>query len=154
VEYLTGEFRVTLDDKGRLSLPAYLRRGLEESRLYLTKGTGKCLWLYSSVEWNKLKDTIMENTDPFSKKFLNLRRQIIGPSQEVEIDKAGRIPVASSLREFACLSKDCIVMGLIDYIEIWAEDRYREYLSTADDEYAVATEELSITLKNKRGAEA
>ena len=151
MEFATGEFKVTLDDKGRISLPSSLRKGLDETKLYLTKGTGKCLCLYESDEWNNIKDTIMKNTDSFSKKYLNLRRQIIGPSQEVKIDSAGRIPVAMSLRDFAGLTKDCVVLGMIYCVEIWAEDRYNEYLISSDDEYDAASEELSNILKQRRG---
>jgi len=148
---LTGSFPVTLDDKGRISLPAPLRKNLDETKLFLTQGRGKCLWLYTASEWNILKDTIMENTNIFSNRFLNLRRQIIGPSQEVTVDNAGRIPVAVSLREYAGLSKDCKVIGQVDYIEIWAEERYREYIDESADEYETASEELSVMLMKKRG---
>ena len=151
MEFTTGEFKVTLDDKGRISLPSSLRKGLDETKLYLTKGTGKCLCLYTSDEWSNIKETILKNTDSFSKKYLNLRRQIIGPSQEVKIDNAGRIPVAVSLRDFAGLTKDCVVLGMIYCVEIWAEDRYNEYLNTNDDEYDAASEELSGILRQRRG---
>jgi MraZ protein len=151
MDLLIGEFKATLDDKNRISLPALLRRYLNENNLFLTEGTENCLWLYPSGKWNKMIDTIMKNTDPFSKTGRNLRRRIIGPCQEVEIDKAGRIPVAQSLREFAGLMKDCVVLGQVDYIEIWSEDRYREYRSASNDEFDIASEELSIALKNKRG---
>jgi len=149
---LTGEYKVTLDEKGRISLPASLRRGLDEASLFLTAGTENCLWLYPSAKWNEMIDTIMKNTDPFSANGRNLRRRIIGPSQEVEIDKAGRIPIAQTLREFAALSKDCVVLGQVDYIEIWADERYRKYLAASDEEFTAAQSELSSALKGKRGS--
>ena len=149
--HLTGEFKVTLDEKGRISLPALLRRCLNESNLFLTEGSENCLWLYPGSQWNDMINTIMKNTDPFSKKDRNLRRRIIGPSQEVEIDKAGRIPIAVSLREFAGLSKDCVVLGQVDYIEIWDEECYKKFLNDSNDEYNTASEELSISLKKQRG---
>jgi MraZ protein len=148
--HLTGEFKVTLDEKGRISLPALLRRCLNESTLHLTEGSDSCLWLYPGSQWNEMINVIMKNTDPFSQKGRNLRRRIIGPSQEVEIDKAGRIPVAMSLREFAGLSKDCVVLGQVDYIEIWDEERYRGFRTDSNDEYNAASEELSLALKKQR----
>lgn len=150
--HLTGEFKVTLDEKGRISLPAFLRRCLNESTLFLTEGSDNCLWLYPGSQWNEMIDTIMKNTDPFSQKGRNLRRRIIGPSQEVEIDKAGRIPVPATLRESAGLVKDCVVLGQVDYIEIWDEGRYRGFREQSNDEYNAASEELSLTLKKQRGA--
>jgi len=151
MEQLTGEYPVTLDVKYRISLPASLRKILGETKLHLTKGTSNCLWLYTPAGWNELKDTIMKNTNPFSKKFLSLRRQIIGPSQEVEIDSAGRIHVAASLREYAGLEKDCIVSAQIDRIEIWSVNRYNEYNENNIDEYEAALEEISDILQSQKG---
>jgi len=148
--HLTGEFKVTLDEKGRISLPALLRRCLNESTLFLTEGSDNCLWLYPGSQWDEMINTIMKNTNQFSQKDRNLRRRIIGPSQEVEIDKAGRIPVAGSLREYAGLSKECVVLGQVDYIEIWDEERYRVFREQSNDEYNSASEELSFTLKKQR----
>jgi len=147
---LTGEFRITLDDKSRLSLPARLRNALADTTLYLTQGMDNCLWLYPSDEWKALLKTVMDTTNPFSSRSRNIRRRLIGPAQEVEIDKAGRIPVAQSLREFAGLTKDCVVLGQYDYIEIWADDRYRTYLAENEEEYISGSEELGNLIKGKK----
>ena len=149
---LTGEYRVTLDDKSRISLPAFLRRCLNETSVYLTEGEENCLRLYPFNNWNEMINDIMKNTETLSAKDRNLRRRIIGSSQEVEIDKAGRIPVAQNYREHARLSKDCVVLGQVDYIEIWDETLYRSYKETSNEEYAAASEELSNRLKNNRGS--
>jgi MraZ protein len=150
MESLTGEFRITLDDKGRLSLPARLRSALAGTSVFLTQGMDDCLWLYPSNEWKAMLKTIMDTTNPFSASSRNIRRRIIGPSQEVEIDKAGRIPVAQSLREYAGLAKDCVVLGQFDYIEIWADERYREYLKAHEAEFIAGSEELGDFLKGNR----
>jgi MraZ protein len=153
VSYLTGEYKVTLDEKGRISLPANLRKILDEKSLFLTESADNCLWLYPSGEWKEMLKTIMDNTDPFSANYRTIRRRIVGPSQEVEIDKAGRIPVAQSLRDFAGLSKDCVVLGQVEYIEIWAEEKYRAYKTASNEELVAGSEELSGILKRKRGIE-
>ncbi|MDR2433641.1 MAG: division/cell wall cluster transcriptional repressor MraZ [Treponema sp.] len=150
MESLTGEFKITLDDKGRLSLPARLRNALTGTNLFLTQGMDDCLWLYPSNEWKEMLKTIMDTTNPFSAKSRNIRRRLIGPSQEVEIDKAGRIPVAQTLREFAGLNRECVVLGQFDYIEIWAEDRYRAYLEAHKEEFISGSEELGDILKGNR----
>lgn len=145
---LTGEFGVTLDDKCRISLPVSLRKALDETDLFLTKGTGKYLWLYPPAKWYKLKDSIMENTNPFSEKDLRLRRRFLGPSVNVEIDKAGRIPISASLREFAGLSKDCVVVGQVDYIEIWSQENFQGS-QASEEEVQEASEEFGALLKSK-----
>jgi MraZ protein len=149
MESLTGEFKTTLDDKGRISLPARLRNALEGRSVYLTRGMDDCLWLYPSDEWKVLVNTIMSATSQFSASSRNIRRRIIGPSQEVEIDKAGRIPVPASLREFAGRFKECVVLGQYESIEIWAEDHYREYLKAHEAEFISDSEELSDIWKKK-----
>jgi MraZ protein len=149
---LTGEYYVTLDEKGRVSLPAGLRKELNETPLMLTKGADDCLWLYPPAKWKELvNDAIKDNTDQFSKVDLRVRRKYIGPAQEIEVDKAGRIPIAQSLREFAGLTKDCVVLGQIDYIEIWDGGRYRKYFEGSDAEFDEASEKLSSRIKQKRG---
>jgi len=150
--FLTGEYSVTLDEKGRICLPATLRKEMNEPVLRLTKGEDDCLWLFTPAKWEELvSSAIKENTDLFSKKDRRLIRQFIGPSQEVEVDKAGRIPITIKLREFAGLSKECVVLGQIDYIEIWDEERYSRYLENGGDDLDTASEELSGRIKRKRG---
>ena len=153
---LNGEHNVTLDDKNRLTLPAALRNKLEASSIVITKGADKCLWLYSSAEWEeKIGNVIKANIDPFSKKDLRLLRKYIAPSQDLEIDKAGRVLLTESLREYANISKDCVVLGAIDHIEIWDEKSYREYCDEDDEgnagEFEAASEELSRRIKRQRG---
>ena len=150
MEALTGQFKITLDDKNRLSLPARLRNALADSTLYLTQGMDNCLWLYPSDEWKTMQRTIMKTTNPFSANSRLIRRKVIGPAQPVEIDKAGRIPVAQSLKEFAGLNRDCVVLGQSDYIEIWDDERYRSYLADNEEEFITGSEELGNLLQGNR----
>jgi len=150
--FLTGEYSVTLDEKGRICLPASLRKEMNEPILHLTKGEDNCLWLFTPPKWEELVSSkIKEYTDLFSRKDRRLMRQFIGPTHEVEVDKAGRIPITFKLREYAGLSKDCVVLGQIDYIEIWDEGRYNKYLEEGGDDLDSASEELSGRIKRKRG---
>jgi len=146
---LTGEFWITLDDKSRLSLPARLRNAVADTTMFLTRGMEKCLWLYPSDKWKEIEKAIMDTTNPFLTNSRNIRR-FFGPVLEVEIDKAGRIPVAESLREFAGLAKDCVVLGQFDYIEIWANDRYQAYLAEHEEEFISGSEELGNLLKGNK----
>jgi MraZ protein len=150
MESLTGDWNVTLDDKGRISLPARLRSALDNSGLMLTKGEDNCLALYPSHEWNALLKTVLDATNQFEAKHRNIRRRIIGPSMPVELDKMGRIPVSQSLREYAGLNKDCVVLGQFEYIEIWDEARYKTYLEATEEEFKSGTEELGALLRKDR----
>jgi len=155
---LSGEYNVILDEKSRITLPALLRKDLDVSSMVITKGEDNCLWLYTSSKWEEMIGNVMkENTDPFSKMDRRLLRKFVGPSQTIEIDKAGRILIAESLREYASITKDCVVLGQIDFIEIWNEKSYRDYCNEDNEENAnefeAASEELSQRLKKQRGIE-
>jgi MraZ protein len=150
MESLIGEFRNTLDDKGRVSLPARLRNALGDTMLVLTQGADDCLWLYPPGGWKTLSRVVMDSTSPFSARSRIIRRRIIGPAQELEIDKAGRIAVPQSLRDFAGLARDCVILGLVDYIEIWDAERYRDYLSANEEEFKSGSEELGAILRGDR----
>ena len=152
VGLLTGNFRATLDEKSRISLPSLLRRNLNETSVWITEGEENCLRLYPSASWNEMLNDIMENTETLSAKDRRVRRQLIGSSQEVEIDKAGRIPIPQNYREHAKLSRDCMVLGQVDYIEIWDEPLYKAYKTSGVDEYTAASEELSSRMREKKGA--
>ena len=155
---LNGEFNVSLDDKHRITLPAGLRTKLNAVFVVITKGSDKCIWLYRTSEWEeKIANVINDYTDPFSKKDLRLLRKYIASSHDIEIDKAGRILLPETLREYANISKDCVVLGAIDHIEIWDEKSYRDYCNEDDEHNAVefdaASEELSRRIKRQRGIE-
>ena len=139
---LTGEFRNTLDEKGRLSLPARLRGELPGSELVLTQGVDSCLWLFPPDQWAALSKKLMESTSLFAARARLVQRRIIAPAQEVEVDKLGRIAIPQSLREFAGLTKECVILGISKYVEIWDGDAYRKYLEENESEFLVAAEEL------------
>ncbi len=146
MDLLTGEFKNTLDDKGRLSLPPRLRAGLPGNVLILTQSVDQCLWLYPPEQWQDLSRKLMEATSPFQAKSRMIQRRIIAPAQEVEIDKAGRIAIPQSLREFAGVSRECVILGIKKYIEIWDAEKYQMYWDDVQEEFKQAAEELSVIL--------
>jgi MraZ protein len=147
---LNGEYKIILDDKGRLSLPTKIRAALEDNTQMLTKGPDGCIWLYPMEEWNKLMQKVRTSSSAFMSDFRALRRHLIGPAQDVEIDKAGRIAIPQTLREYADLTRDCIVLGQDDFVEIWNADRYRTYEEESKEEYEIAYEKLGATLLREK----
>jgi MraZ protein len=152
MELLTGKYKATLDEKGRISLPSPLRKALDESELFLGEGMENCLWLYPRNEYMEMLKEVNENTDRFSQKDREIRRWVFS-FQKVEVDKNknGRIQIPQNIREIAGLSKDCIITGQYEYIEIWDEERFCKYEAENKDDSNTAFEELSITLKRRRG---
>ena len=141
---LTGEYKNTLDDKGRFLFPAKLRSALSSNVLIVTQAINdRCLWLFTPEEWEKISSKLMDNASPFSAKNRLIMRSFISPAQEIEFDKAGRLSIPQSLREYASLSKDCIVLGVNKYLELWDSSSYNAYLSENEANLLEASEELN-----------
>ena len=143
---ITGEYHNAIDEKGRLLVPSRIRSEISGNTLVLTRGIDRCLWLFPLEEWRKISEGLMESTSVFQSKARMIQRRIIAPAQEVEIDKAGRINVSPSLREYAGLEKDCVILGIKRYIELWSEKEYQEYWDDKEKEFQEAAEELGKNL--------
>ena len=118
MEMLTGEYRNTLDEKGRILFPARLRSALTENVLVVTQALDHCLWLFTPEEWKNVSSKLMGNSSLMSSKNLLVRRRFIAPAQEIEFDKSGRLSIPQSLRSYASLSKECVLLGVNKYIEL------------------------------------
>jgi MraZ protein len=144
---LTGEFSVTLDDMGRISLPKRMRDALGENSLVLKRGDDGCIWLFTAEKKKKMEDNVVMTTNIYLPQDRAMRRR--HTTSDVEIDKQGRILIPPTFRKYAGLFKECIVLGQFEYIEIWAEDRYEAYLDASKEEYRVASEELGARKKKE-----
>ena len=140
---LTGEYNNAIDDKGRLSFPGKLRTALNQNVVIITKGSGRCLWLFTPDEWEIFQGKLMDGASMLKEKNQRVLRQLIAPAQEVEFDKNGRLSIPQSLREYAGLSKECTVLGIAKYVEIWDAEAYKEYLSASEDAFKEAAEEFT-----------
>ena len=139
---MTGEYRNTLDEKGRIMFPVRLRSELSGSTLILTRGIDRCLWLFSPEQWKILSDKVMESASVFQSQSRSVLRRLIAPAQEVEIDKAGRVSIPQSLREFAGLGKDCVFLGINKYFEFVDSKEYDTYVGESESDFKEATEGL------------
>jgi transcriptional regulator MraZ len=124
--FFMGTYTPKLDDKGRLILPAKFRDRLSEG-LVVTQGQEKCLDVFPS-------DVFMEEADRARAKGMTSRsgrdqiRMLFSSAEEVVPDKQGRIPIAVPLREYAAITRDVIVIGAMDRVEIWEPSRWRRAL--------------------------
>lgn len=142
-----GEYRVSLDEKGRLLIPARIRSDVVGNLLIITRGIDQCLWLFPPEEWNSISEKLLSTTSIFQEKARMMHRRFIAPAQQLEIDKAGRIMVPPTLREYGGLKKDCIIMGIMNHLEIWDEEVYRTYWSDREADFQEAAEEIGEKLK-------
>jgi MraZ protein len=115
-----GEYEATVDAKGRFLLPGGLKKQLPEAenRYVLSRGLEKCLTLYPLKKWEAITAQIGELND-FDPKVRQFRRLFLGGATEIELDAAGRMLLPGSLREYAGLIKDIVLVAVIDRFEIW-----------------------------------
>lgn len=124
-----GEYHHTIDEKGRLILPAKFRAELGE-KFIITRGLDaeKCLYVYSMNDWNHIVSKL--NTLPFTKKDARIFvRTFFSGATECEFDRQGRINITSPLVSYADLQKDCVVIGANDRIEIWSKERWDNFFN-------------------------
>ena len=140
---LTGEYNNTIDEKGRVSFPVKLRTAVNQNVVMVTKGLDRCLWLFTSDEWDNFQNKLMANASMMKSKSLNVVRHFIAPAQPVEFDKNGRLSIPQSLREYASLSKECTILGIAKYMELWDFNTYKEYLASTEESFRDAAEEFN-----------
>ena len=128
-----GEYRHTIDAKGRLIVPAKFREQLGDS-FVVTRGMDGCLFGYTQEEWNMLETKLQKL--PLTKKDARaFVRFFYSAATECEIDKQGRINIPKSLRTHAALQKKCGVVGVSNRFEIWSEDRWDAFADEAEENF-------------------
>ena len=122
------EYLSTLDDKGRISLPVRIRESFKDCNLILTKGGyTKSVWVFFPDEWAIFSENIIKSAGTSFTDQLMVQHSFIAPKAEIEIDKAGRIAIPQSLRDFAFLSRDCKILEVVNHLEIWDSEQYKAY---------------------------
>lgn len=142
MKLLTGEYKNTLDEKGRIMFPSKLRAGISSNVMIVTKAIERCLWLFTTEEWENMSAKLMANASPFSEQNRIIMRRFIAPAQEIEFDKSGRLSIPQSLREYASLSKDCVFLGEQKFIELWDAQSYENYMAETEDKLLEASEQF------------
>ena len=142
MEMLIGEFKNTLDEKGRILFPVKLRSVLEEKELMVTQGLDHCLMLFTLNEWAALSQKILGSASLFNDQKRLVLRRFIAPAQKIEFDKTGRLSIPQSLREYAGLKGECTILGINKYMELWDTESYNEYLEKTESSYLQAAESM------------
>ncbi len=126
-----GEFRHTLDDKGRVAVPAKFRSDLAQGAV-VTRGLDRSLFLYTAAAWETLAQKISAlplgaaDTRAFA-------RLMLAGAMNVDVDKSGRVTIPEYLRVYAGLTKNVVVTGMYDRMEIWDEESWKTYATKSED---------------------
>ncbi|RBP84373.1 MULTISPECIES: division/cell wall cluster transcriptional repressor MraZ [Marinomonas] len=131
-----GIHQVSVDVKGRMSLPARLRDDLaqydEDGVVVTIDPVSRCLLLYPLSEWELIQQKL-DKLPTFQPQARRLQRLLVGHATDLEVDKAGRILLPAPLREFARLDKKLTILGQGKKLEIWSQEEWEaqreDYLS-------------------------
>ncbi|MBI5303120.1 MAG: division/cell wall cluster transcriptional repressor MraZ [Chloroflexi bacterium] len=130
----------TIDDKGRLTLPAKWRAELA-SGVVVTRGLDECLFVFPQAKF----ESIAAEIDQAGIEFADARawaRYLAGMAEQIEVDKQGRILLPENLRQFAKLNGEVVVLGVVSRIEIWNPAKYRENNLSVESNAAVVAERM------------
>jgi MraZ protein len=135
-----GRYAYSLDEKGRLAIPAKLRTGCEDGEWVLAQGLDHCLFLYPKDEWGEVAERIqsLAANRSAARRFARI---LFAGAVEVNLDKQGRINIPTHLLRWASLEREAVVIGVGRRIEIWDKKSWQGYTATAD--YEEAAEKLA-----------
>lgn len=135
-----GEYQHSLDDKGRIIVPAKFREGLD-GRCVVTRGLDQCLFLYPGAEWERLEEKLKQLplTKGDARAFV---RFFFSGATDVELDKQGRIMIPANLREYAGLTKDVVAIGVSTRVELWSKDIWEKYMAEAESSFEAIAEKI------------
>jgi MraZ protein len=135
-----GTHAPRLDDKGRLFLPAKFRDALSGG-LVITKGQERCLYVWPVEEFARITEQ-MRNAPVTSKAARDYMRVFFAGASDEVPDRQGRITVPQALREYAGLTRDCVVIGASTRVEIWDAAAWNAYLAAQEQAFADLSEEV------------
>ena len=116
-----GSFVHSMDSKGRVSVPSRFREIIAdryEGKLVLAMDYDRCLTVYPMEEWERLEEKI-KTLSLMKQEVKDFRRFLLSSATECELDKQGRILIPPAHRGHAAISKNVMVVGIIEKIEIW-----------------------------------
>jgi MraZ protein len=144
--FFKGQETYSLDSKGRVNIPAKMRRSIEpeaNETFTLTRGIDKCILAYPQDEWKKYEEKFqtLNQYDDKSRYFL---RVILPWSEEVAIDAQQRIMLPKQLLEYGGIEGKVKIVGMIDHIEFWNPEEFESYMREFDVPHKDVAKEVMV----------
>lgn len=132
-----GSYEYSVDSKGRINIPAKLRKSVSpeaNETFTITRGFEKCLFIYPQDEWLQLEDSIraLSPTNPQHRFFM---RVLLQQAVDVQLDTQSRITIPKDLLQFADITGDVLILGVLEHIELWNPGEYAQYLAAQQNSY-------------------
>jgi MraZ protein len=133
-----GSFEHTLDNKGRLSIPAKFREvllGKGDDRIVITNflvEQARCLDVYPFDEWLRFEDEVRKKPR-FDRRMIAFQNYYLGGASECAVDKQGRILIPPLLREYAGLKRDVVLVSVLDKFRVWDKETWKKVFAEAEE---------------------
>lgn len=136
----TGTYRPKIDDKGRLFLPAKFREAMGDG-LVITRGQDRSIDVRTQSDFAAFTEKF-KNASQTDARLRAYGRMLFALASEQVPDKQGRITITPELREYASLSRECVVIGIYDRVEIWEPSAWTDYTTRQETEFSDISEEI------------
>jgi MraZ protein len=149
---LHGEYACKLDAKGRLIIPAALKKQLPKEAkdtFFINRGFEKCCVLYAKNDWELIAGEINKLSD-YIKKERDFKRYFLRGASMLEMDNASRVLLPKSLTEYAGIGNEVMLLAYGNKIEIWSKAAYEQMLSEEPADFSALAEEV-MSKKERRG---
>ena len=132
-----GSFHYTVDNKGRINIPAKMRKNLSpeaNNSFVITRGFEQCIFVYPNDEWAKRESEIgtLMQTDP---KHRHFTRMLLQYATDAELDGQYRIVLPKELIQYAHIENEVFILGAFDRIEVWNPEEFKKYLEGQQEDY-------------------
>jgi MraZ protein len=132
-----GQFIYSVDSKGRVSIPAKLRKHIApdaNDTFVMTQGTATCIDVYPLDQWNQFEEKLL-GLNPFKPNDAKFIRMILQFASEDKLDSQSRILIPQFLLEYAKIEKEVLILGALKKIELWNPKVFEEYLKQTPETY-------------------
>jgi MraZ protein len=132
-----GQYIYAVDAKGRVSIPAKLRKHMSpeaNDTVIMTQGTSKCIDIYPYDQWQDIENNLLRlnSFDPQHAKFIRMISQY---ATEDVLDSQARVLIPQFLLDYAGIEKEVLILGVLKKIEVWNPETYKNYLEESGETY-------------------
>jgi len=148
----SGEYKITLDPKKRINIPAAIRKILpaeSDGKLVFTKGFEGCVFMFPGIEWKRLTEKLM-TLNSFDLNVRNFIRVFVGSAHTISMDSQGRILLPEPIIEMADVKKDILLQGSLNKWELWNPELYQNYLTSNNIKIENLAEQINFSALFKR----
>lgn len=132
-----GQYRHTIDSKGRLSIPAKLRKNFSDeanNTVVMSQGLEKCFYIYPKNNWIEIEERLFKLNE-FLPKDSRFIRMMLQNAHEDSLDAQSRIIVPQNLIELAEIKNEIVIIGALKRLEVWDPEIYKQYLASSPETF-------------------